>query len=334
MRRLSLILTLILFAVLLVPFVGAQGGQSLDQLIADDYRLSTFEAAVNAAGLAETFSGGTWTVFAPTDAAFAKLGLNPENIAKNATTDEVKAFVLYHAIPKFVSMEDAKAMVGDQVMANGSKAGWKWYDGTLYINDTARVIEPNHIASNGNLHIVDTVIQGPWPRPADKSSAVANQGDIKTEDISIAEYLTLDGRFRTANAAVEYAGLDEMLSSGMYTFFAPNNSAFNQFGLNANNMKSLYTPEEMREFLLYHIYPAHMSIAKARTMLGDIRMANGELAGTKWWRRNLWVNDFSQVVFKDIHLANGVIQGVNKVILPPWPRVDPTPVPGLEKAVE
>jgi uncharacterized surface protein with fasciclin (FAS1) repeats len=49
-------------------------------------------------------------------------------------------------------------------MANGQKAGLKFYDGDLYVNDDSKVIIPNVIASNGVIHVVDTVILGPWPK--------------------------------------------------------------------------------------------------------------------------------------------------------------------------
>ncbi len=325
MKRQSIALILILLF-LMVPLAGAQGGGSVFDIAAADYRLSTFEALVETAGLTESMTSGTWTVFAPTDEAFAGLRMNPENVAA-LSPEDARALVLYHAVPRWVSMEDARAMTGDQVMGNGQIAGWKWFDDTLYLNDVSRVIESNILASNGYMHIVDTVVQGPWPRPADESDGSGQSAeDVRSEDLTIVEYLELDGRFRTTAAAVEYAGLTEMLSGGTWTFFAPNGRAFRQFNrMNANNISNFYTPEEMREFLLYHIYPGHMSIAKAQTMLGDITMANGELAGTKWWRRNLYVNDFSRIVIKDIHVSNGVIQGVRDVILGPWPRVEIPP---------
>lgn len=320
MKRLSIGFILILLATI-VPSTAAQDG-SIFGMAAGDFRLSTFEALVETAGLKDSLSSGSWTVFAPTDEAFAKLRMNAENVAE-LSPEDAQGLLLYHAVPGFVSMTDAKAMGGDQVMANGQTAGWKWYDDTLYLNDVSRVIDGNNLASNGYLHIVDTVVQGPWPRPADESEGAANQEDVRSEDLTIVEYLNSDGRFNVTAAAVEYAGLTEMLSSGTWTFFAPNGRAYRQFNrMNANNIANFYTPEEMREFLLYHIYPGHMSIANARTMLGDITMANGSQAGTKWYRGALYVNDFSRVAIRDIHVSNGVIQGVRDVILGPWPRVE------------
>lgn len=323
MKRSTIGLTILLFVLIMVPAVWAQGGQSVFDMAAADYRLTTFEAAVEAAGLRDSFSSGTWTVFAPTDEAFAALRLNPDNIS-DLSEGDLQAIVLYHAVPKFVSLADAKAMTGDQVMANGQIAGWKWYDDTLYLNDFSRVIDGNHLASNGYLHVVDKVVQGPWPRPLDEVEEPGlTLADIRSEDLTMADYLALDGRFSTTAQAIEYAGLTEMLSGGIYTFFAPANQAYRRYNEQfPDHPTTQFSPEEMRDFLLYHIYPGHMSIAKSRTMLGDITMANGEPAGLKWWRRNLWVNDFTRVAIRDIHVANGVIQGVRDPVLGPWPRVE------------
>ena len=49
-------------------------------------------------------------------------------------------------------------------MGNGQKAGLKFFDGSLYLNDDSKVIIPDIQASNGVIHVVDTVILGPWPR--------------------------------------------------------------------------------------------------------------------------------------------------------------------------
>ena len=121
-------------------------------------------AAVTAADLGDALSGGEWTVFAPTDAAFAKLGLNADNIADSFTKAELTDILLYHALDSEVTSEKAKTLLGDVTMANGQKAGLKYFDGSLWVNDDSRVIIPDIIASNGVVHVVDTVILGPWPR--------------------------------------------------------------------------------------------------------------------------------------------------------------------------
>jgi uncharacterized surface protein with fasciclin (FAS1) repeats len=129
-----------------------------------DGRFTTLVAAVKAAGLVETLQGGDWTVFAPTDDAFAKLNLNAHNIASAFTKAELTDILLYHVLVGGVTSDVAKTVLGDITMANGKLAGLKFFDGSLYVNDDSKVIIENIIASNGVIHVVDTVILEPWPR--------------------------------------------------------------------------------------------------------------------------------------------------------------------------
>jgi len=161
--KVSLMLAVALF-VAVAPLVSAAGHQTIVEIAVADGRFDTLVAAVQAAGLADALSGGEWTVFAPTDDAFAKLGLNADNIASEFTEAELTDILLYHVLDSAVTKEEALGLLGDVTMANGQRAGLKIYEGDLYVNDDSKVIIPNIIASNGVIHVVDTVILGPWPK--------------------------------------------------------------------------------------------------------------------------------------------------------------------------
>jgi uncharacterized surface protein with fasciclin (FAS1) repeats len=133
-------------------------------IAAADGRFTTLVAAAQAAGLVETLQGGDWTVFAPTDDAFAKLDLNANNVAGAFSKAELTDILLYHVLEGGVTSDVAKTVLGDIRMANGELAGLKFFDGSLYVNDDSKVIIENIIASNGVIHVVDTVILEPWPR--------------------------------------------------------------------------------------------------------------------------------------------------------------------------
>ena len=139
-------------------------GNNIVDIAMDEGRFTTLVAAVQAAGLVDELSSGSWTVFAPTDSAFAKLGLNADNIADTFSQAELTDILLYHALTMPVSAEEAKASTGDITMANGEIVGLKYFDGSLYVNDDAKVIIPDINASNGVIHVVDAVILGPWPK--------------------------------------------------------------------------------------------------------------------------------------------------------------------------
>ncbi len=118
---------------------------------------NTLVAAVKAAGLVETLQGpGPFTVFAPTDEAFAKLPkgtvedlLKPENKAK------LVAILTYHVVAGKVMAADVKTMMAKTV--NGQSLDVKVTAGGVTV-DNAKVIKTDVAASNGVIHVIDTVV--------------------------------------------------------------------------------------------------------------------------------------------------------------------------------
>jgi len=118
---------------------------------------NTLVAAVKAAGLVETLQGnGPFTVFAPTDEAFAKLPkgtvedlLKPENKAK------LVAILTYHVVAGKVMAADVKTMKAKTV--NGQSLDVNVADGVVTV-DKAKVVKTDVAASNGVIHVIDTVV--------------------------------------------------------------------------------------------------------------------------------------------------------------------------------
>ena len=118
---------------------------------------NTLVAAVKAAGLVETLQGpGPYTVFAPTDEAFARLPkgtvedlLKPENRAK------LVSILTYHVVPGKVMAADVKTMKARTV--NGQSLNVKVADGIVTV-DNAKVVKTDVPASNGVIHVIDTVV--------------------------------------------------------------------------------------------------------------------------------------------------------------------------------
>ncbi len=320
MKRFSKVFMLALVAMLMiVPVVSAAGHeQSIVEIAVEDGRFTTLVAAVTATGLADALSGGEWTVFAPTDDAFAKLGLNAGNVAGAFSKAELTDILLYHALSGSVNSDAAKAAVGDITMANGQKAGLKVFEGDLYVNDDSKVIIPDIMASNGVVHVVDTVILGPWPRTSEDAPAVGGSSDAATGN-TIADIAINDGRFDTLVAAVVAAGLADALSGGEWTVFAPTDDAFAKLGLDASNVASAFSKAELTDILLYHVLEGEVNSDKALTLQGDVTMANGKLAGLKYFNGSIYINDVSEVIIPDVAASNGVIHVVDTVILGPWP---------------
>ena len=130
------------------------------EIAAANKDFTTLVTAVKAAGLAETLSGkGPFTVFAPTNAAFAKLPkgtvedlLKPENKAKLAS------ILTYHVVAAKVLAADAIKMDGKSAKTvNGQDIAIKVKDGKVMVND-ATVTTADIVGSNGVIHVIDTVL--------------------------------------------------------------------------------------------------------------------------------------------------------------------------------
>ncbi len=118
-------------------------------------QFTTLVKAVQEAGLVDTLKGkGPFTVFAPTDAAFAKL---PPGTVEGLLKDKekLKAVLTYHVVAGKVMAKDVKT--GDAKSVQGSMIALKAEGGKVMVND-ANVTAADVVASNGVIHIIDTVI--------------------------------------------------------------------------------------------------------------------------------------------------------------------------------
>jgi len=121
----------------------------------------TLVAAVQAAGLVETLKGeGPFTVFAPTDEAFAKLPEGTvETLLKPENKEKLVAVLTYHVVPGKVMAADVVKLT-EAPTVQGGKAAVKVTDGTVMI-DNAKVVKTDIVTSNGVIHVIDAVILPP-----------------------------------------------------------------------------------------------------------------------------------------------------------------------------
>jgi len=256
----------------------------------------TLVAAVKAAGLVETLSGeGPFTVFAPTDDAFAKLPEGTvETLLKPENKDKLVAILTYHVVPGKVMAKDVKTMAAKTV--NGQSAQLKVSDAGVYI-DKAKVIKTDIETTNGVIHVIDSVIlpkEGPG---------------------TIVEVAAGAGKFNTLVAAVKAAGLVETLSGkGPFTVFAPTDEAFAK--LPEGTVESLLKPEnkdKLVAILAYHVVPGKVMSKDVKT--SKAKTVNGQ-------ELTLTVNDWgvkvdnAKVIAVDVPASNGVIHVINSVVLP------------------
>lgn len=134
---------------------GAMAAGTIVDVAAGNGNFNTLVAAVKAAGLAETLSGkGPYTVFAPTDAAFAKLPAGTVD-ALLKDVPKLKAILTYHVVSGKVMAKDVKT--GAVPTVNGQSINISAGAGGVTVND-AKVTATDVAASNGVIHVVDTVL--------------------------------------------------------------------------------------------------------------------------------------------------------------------------------
>jgi uncharacterized surface protein with fasciclin (FAS1) repeats len=271
--------------------------QSIVDIAVADGRFETLVAAVGAAGLAETLSNeGPFTVFAPTDEAFAKL---PEGTVDALLADipALTDILLYHVVEGAVLAEDVVSLEEAQTLL-GENVSIRVEDGMVYIND-AQVILTDIIAENGVIHVIDTVLL-----PTEEESL----GSIV--DIAVA-----DGRFETLVAAVQAAELAETLAGeGPFTVFAPTDDAFAK--LPEGTVEALLADiPTLTNILLYHVVDGAV-LAEVVVTLEEAETLLGEKVSIWLEDGMVYLND-AQVIITDILADNGVIHVIDTVLLPP-----------------
>lgn len=262
----------------------------------NDGRFTTLVAALQAAGLVETLQGaGPFTVFAPTDEAFAKLPAGTvEDLLKPENKDKLVQILTYHVLSGKVMAADAAQLTSAETVAT-LPLTIKNDMGKVMINN-ATVVLADVTASNGVIHVIDTVLLPP--------------SDIV--DTAVA-----DGRFTTLVAAVQAAGLvDTLKGTGPFTVFAPTDDAFAK--LAAGTVETLLLPEnkdQLVSILTYHVVAGSVMAADV-VKLTSADTLNTQSVTIKVEDGKVYIND-AQVIITDILTSNGVIHVIDQVILPP-----------------
>ena len=138
--------------------LAAEGEQDIVDTAIAAGQFETLAAALTAAGLVETLKGeGPFTVFAPTDEAFAKLPEGTvENLLKPENRDQLTAILTYHVVPGRVMAADVVAL-SEAATVNGQSIEIKAGSGGVMV-DGAMVVATDIAATNGVIHVIDSVI--------------------------------------------------------------------------------------------------------------------------------------------------------------------------------
>ncbi len=258
----------------------------------------TLEAAVIAAELADDLSGpGPFTVFAPTDAAFAALPSGTIETLLTDPTGTLAQILLYHVVGGTALSTDLSdgqtiaTLQGQTVEVTINADG-------VFIND-AQVTVADITTTNGVVHVIDAVLLPPAPQPTTTVVDVIVNSDVHN----------------TLEAAVVAAGLVETLSgTGPFTVFAPTDNAF--AALPAGTVETLPADPTgaLTQILLYHVVGAQ-ALSTDLTNGQTVATLQGQTVTVTINTDGVFINN-AQVTVADVVTDNGVIHVIDAVLLP------------------
>lgn len=257
---------------------------------------NTLAAALKAAGLVETLQGaGPFTVFAPTDEAFAKLPAGTvENLLKPENKATLIAVLTYHVVPGNVMAKDVVTL-SHATTVNGQRVDIRTKDGKVMI-DNATVAKTDIACTNGVIHVIDSVIL-----------------PVSNDIVATASEA---GSFGTLLAAAKAAGLVETLQSeGPFTVFAPTDEAFAK--LPKGTVEDLLKPEnkaKLASILTYHVLPGRVYADQVGTTKAAPTV-NGQMVNFSVYGGVAKING-ATITATDLETSNGVIHVIDTVILP------------------
>lgn len=283
---------------------------------AEDF--GTLVTALQAAGLDATLADETqsFTVFAPTDAAFAMIDPDTLDLLL-ADTEALSDVLLQHVVSGEVNSVTAYTLNGlSAATASGAEI-------PIAINselDTltfggATVTTTDIYTTNGVIHVIDMVVVADVELPSPPASIV---------DVAVA-----NGSFTTLVAALQATGLDTVLDDpdATFTVFAPTDAAFSLLGQETIDAL-LADTETLSDILLYHVIQGSEvlqdgALTVAQSDDNKVEMANGAETALSLANNTLFVNK-SAVSLADVMADNGVIHVVDQVITVPAAKGEPT----------
>lgn len=267
----------------------------------------TLFAAVDAAGLGTTLSGGDFTVFAPTDMAFDELftalGVTPaEFLARTDLADILTYHVLSGTVNSTAAIDLAGMLDNTTPTVETSSITLSISEGDLFVN-RSQVVITDVQADNGIIHTIDKVL-------------------IPPGYFNVVETAQADGRFNTLVTAVVEAGLATTLATTPdLTVFAPTDDAFADLVAandSFNSAADILALSNLSDILQYHVLGSEVDSLSAIALTGNTTtplFTDADLA-ISYVDPNLFINT-SKVIVADVEASNGLIHAIDKVLLPP-----------------
>ena len=292
MKRVLVILMMICLMASSLPVSSAGASDDIPTNAAATGDHDTLVAALSHVGLVATLqSPGPFTVFAPTDQAFANAGIDIADFDTQEEKDRLTDILTYHVIDG----EVPSSAVTDGMtatMVNGDTASFTVADGKVSIGD-ASVTLADVPASNGVIHVIDTVLMPP---------------------MDITEIAQSTGIHNALVAAIVQADLLSTLQGeGPFTVFAPTDQAFTDAQIDLNALDTPEGKDALTNILLYHVVDGEVPSSAVTDCLSTDAVNSDPLSFSVG--DNVMVND-AIVTAADVAASNGVIHVIDKVLTP------------------
>merc|ERR1712100_1009148 len=292
--------------------LAAAPTKNIVQLAESVKDLSTLVTALTAGKLVTALEGkGPFTVFAPSNEAFAKIPkdeleklLDPKNIK---TLD---AILEYHVVPgaavhaKDLKPENKfKTLQGEELLVEVR-------DGHVYVNRESRVTAADNDATNGVVHIIDRVLIPKPPSPPPAPPAPKPTKDIVALAESVKDLSTLVTALKAGKLVTT------LQSKGPFTVFAPTNEAFAH--LNPAVLKYLLEPEHIKELdavLEYHVVEGAAVFSKDLKQEQEFQTVEGREIEVEKYGTHVRINKYAHVTAADNAATNGVVHIIDRVLV-------------------
>jgi len=260
-------------------------------------------AALSHADLVSALQGeGPFTVFAPTDDAFAAAGIDLSTFDTDEENATLTDILLYHVVSGSVASADVTDGMSAEAL-NGDSLDFTVSDGSVMVND-ATVTIADVMASNGIIHVIDKVLMPP-----------ADLVDIPTVAQGTGIHTAL------VAAVVQAELLTTLQGEGPFTVFAPTDDAFTAAGIDLAALDNEEGKAALTDILLYHVYSGSVAAADVTDGM-TATMVNGDDA-TFTVGDGVMIND-ANVILADVMASNGIIHVIDKVLMPPADAPDTT----------
>jgi uncharacterized surface protein with fasciclin (FAS1) repeats len=275
--------------------------QNITEVVVAGDDFSDLEIALTRANLTSVLEGaGPFTVFAPTNAAFDKAGIDV-NTVDVATLTNV---LLYHVLGG-ASIKSTDLQVGQTYASTASEAGPNGKQLSILIektgaavkvNNTANVTSADVSATNGVIHVIDNVLL----------------------PLNVVGHAAANSNFTSLVGALGAASGDlvtVLSGTGPFTVFAPLNSAFDEI----SGVTATLTADQLAKVLTYHVVSGNVVSGDLSNGM-EVTTVNGEKFTVNISGSTVTLTDtgggVSTVVLTDVQATNGVIHVLNKVIIP------------------